>query len=167
MIKKTITYEDFAGDTHTEDFYFHMSKAELLELELGHMGGETFTEILEKISTTQDGKKIFEAFKDIVRRSIGERSADGRSFRKDPDFAENFLTSEAYSEMFIEFMNNANTFADFVNGLVPASMREQVAAATAERLRGVEQPETQNVFEQSASETGPSDVPLTRRELRD
>ena len=30
MLKKTITYEDYNGNTITEDFYFNLSKAEVI-----------------------------------------------------------------------------------------------------------------------------------------
>ena len=38
MFKKTITYTDFNGNERTEDFYFHLSKAELAEMDLSKAG---------------------------------------------------------------------------------------------------------------------------------
>ena len=39
MLKKTITYTDFDDNERTEDFYFHLSKAEIAEMELSENGG--------------------------------------------------------------------------------------------------------------------------------
>ena len=33
MLKKTITYEDFNGVERKEDFYFNLSKAEIMEMQ--------------------------------------------------------------------------------------------------------------------------------------
>lgn len=39
MLKKTISYTDYDGNERTEDFYFNLSKAEIIEMELGTAGG--------------------------------------------------------------------------------------------------------------------------------
>ena len=38
MFKKTITYEDYNGVKRTEDFHFHFSKAEIIEMQLSTAG---------------------------------------------------------------------------------------------------------------------------------
>ena len=70
MLKKTITYEDFNGDTVSEDFFFHLSKAELVELELSHEGG--LSEALKRIVEAEDGKGIIAEFKNIILSSYGQ-----------------------------------------------------------------------------------------------
>ena len=39
MIKKTISYEDFDGNTRTQDYWFHLSEREIARLELETPGG--------------------------------------------------------------------------------------------------------------------------------
>ena len=39
MLKKTFTYIDYNGVERTEDHYFNLSKAELMEMELSTTGG--------------------------------------------------------------------------------------------------------------------------------
>ena len=80
MLKKTITYEDFNGDKVSEDFFFHLSKAELVELELSHKGG--LSEALKRIVESEDGKAIIAEFKNIILSSYGQRSDDGKRFVK-------------------------------------------------------------------------------------
>lgn len=46
MLKKTITYTDCNDVERTEDFYFNLSKAEVIEMELTTTGG--MTKVIEK-----------------------------------------------------------------------------------------------------------------------
>jgi hypothetical protein len=117
MLKKTITYTDFNGTERTEDFYFNLTKAEVTEMELSTEGG--LKQQLEKIIATKDSKKIVEIFKNLILKSYGEKSPDGRRFIKNQELRDNFEQTEAYSDMFIELATNAVLAAEFVNGVVP------------------------------------------------
>lgn len=117
MYKKTITYTDYDGNERTEDFYFNLSKAEVMEMELGTEGG--MKNFLEKIVKEKDSKKIVEAFKDIILRSYGEKSADGRRFMKSKEISDMFSHTEAYSELFMQLATDAKAASEFVNGVVP------------------------------------------------
>lgn len=116
MLKKTMTYTDYDGNQRTEDFYFNLSKAELTEMELSRNGGLTKT--IEKIVAAQDGKRIVEIFKDLVLKSYGEKSLDGKRFIKNQELRDAFAQTEAYSDLFMELSTNADSAAAFVNGLV-------------------------------------------------
>ncbi len=120
MIKKTITYEDFDGQTRTEDFYFNLTKAELTEMELSMNGG--LSQLLEKIVKENDQKQIVEYFKKIVLGAYGVKSLDGRQFVKNDQIREEFASTAAYSEIFMELATDADAAAAFVNGIIPKSM---------------------------------------------
>ena len=117
MLKKTITYVDFDGNERTEDFFFNLSKAEVMEMELGVTGG--MTQMLNKIVAEQDSKKIVETFKLIIMKAYGEKSPDGKRFVKSPELSEAFAQTEAYSDLFMELATNADAAATFVNGIIP------------------------------------------------
>lgn len=117
MYKKTITYSDYDGNERTEDFYFNLSKAEVMEMELGTEGG--MQNMLERIVKEQDAKKILEAFKDIILRSYGEKSPDGKHFMKSKEISDRFSHTEAYSELFMELATNSESATEFVNNIVP------------------------------------------------
>lgn len=119
MLKKTITYEDFDGNSRTEDFYFNLSKAEVLEMELGVSGG--MTQMLNKIVAAQDGERIIQTFKEIILKAYGEKSPDGKRFIKSDELATAFSQTEAYSQLFMELATDANAAAKFMNGIVPAN----------------------------------------------
>lgn len=118
MLKKAITYTDYDGNTTTEDFYFNLTKAELIELELSEEGGLEYT--IKKISATRDSKKVLELFKTIILKAYGEKSADGRRFIKNDKLREEFSQTEAYSELFTELATDADAAAAFFNGIIPA-----------------------------------------------
>lgn len=115
MYRKTITYTDFNGTERTEDFYFHMTQAEILKMEYSQEGG--MTNVIQKIIETEETTKLLPLFETVVRMSYGKRSVDGRHFEKKPEYTDQFLASEAYSNMFVEFMMNADEAAKFINNV--------------------------------------------------
>lgn len=117
MLKKTITYEDFDGNKRTEDFYFNLSKAEVLEMEMGISGG--MTQMLNKIIAAQDGGRVIKTFKDIILKAYGEKSPDGKRFIKSEEISTAFSQTEAYSQLFMELATNADAAATFVNSIIP------------------------------------------------
>lgn len=124
MLKKTITFKDLDGNDVTEDFYFNLTKAEIAELQLSHKGG--YAEHLKRVISTDDGGLIISTFKDLVMRSVGRRSEDGRRFIKNKEIADEFLQSEAYSEMFLKLVTDANEGAAFVRAIMPADIVAEV-----------------------------------------
>lgn len=126
MLKKTITYPDLDGNPVTEVFYFNFSKAEMAEMELRHEGG--FGAYLQRIIEAQDGAAIIDTFKEIIRKSIGRRSEDGRRFVKSEEIADEFMQTEAYSQLFMDLVTDADAASQFVNGIVPTDMKNAIAS---------------------------------------
>ena len=120
MLKKTVTYVDYNGVERTEDFYFNLSKAEVAEMELSVQGG--FSKMLEEIVASKDNVQIVNLFKQMVLKSYGEKSPDGRRFVKSDEIAQAFAQTEAYSEIFMELALDEKKAADFVNGILPANL---------------------------------------------
>ena len=118
MLKKTITYTDYNGTERTEDFYFNLSKAEVMEMEMGIDGG--MTAMIERIVAAKNAPEIIAIFKKLVLQSYGEKSADGKRFIKSKELSEAFSQTEAYSILFMELATNADEAAKFVNGIIPA-----------------------------------------------
>lgn len=116
MIKKTITYTDYDGNERTEDLFFNLSKAELIEMELSASGG--MEKMLKRIIAEQDTRKIMEIVKSIILKSYGKKSDDGRRFIKSEELSQEFLQTEAYSELLLELMSDEKAASAFMNGLV-------------------------------------------------
>lgn len=117
MLKKTIAYTDYDGNDRKEDFYFNLNKAEVVELQLGTIGGLTKT--LEKIVQEKDSGRLIEYFKSIIMKAYGEKSPDGRRFIKSKELCESFSQTEAYSNLFIELAGDAKAAAEFIDGILP------------------------------------------------
>ena len=120
MLKETIKYTDFNGVDREEDFYFNLTKAELMEMELGTTGG--LTELIQKAVQTKDAPVIIKVFKDLILAAYGEKSADGKRFIKNDEIRESFAQTEAYSVLFMKLASDDKAAAKFVNGIVPADI---------------------------------------------
>lgn len=131
MLKKSIKYEDYNGVERNEDFYFHLTEAEIMEMELSVAGG--LTGMINKIVSTQDGPAIIKLFKDLVLKAYGEKSADGKRFIKNEELRESFAQTEAYSILFMELATNADAAAEFVNGIIPSKLGKVDPKAIAEQ----------------------------------
>lgn len=129
MYKKTMTYTDYDGNTRTDDFYFNLTKAELVEMEMSVSGG--MQQMLERVMKDHDGKRIMETIKDLILRSYGEKSTDGKRFVKTAEMRDTFVQTEAYSDLFMELVTDAEKAAEFVNGIVPKEVAEQAKALSA------------------------------------
>lgn len=125
MLKKTITYEDFNGNTVSEEFFFHLSKAELVEIEMSHEGGLSAS--LARIVAAEDAKSIIAEFKNILLSAYGKRSEDGRRFIKNQELRDEFESTEAYSALFMELVTDTTAAIEFINGIIPAGLAEDVA----------------------------------------
>lgn len=126
MLKKTMTYVDYNGTERTEDFYFNITKAELMEMELGISGG--MAEMLQRIVASQDGPEIIRIFKDLVLKAYGVKSPDGKRFIKNASLREEFEQTEAYSDLFMELATNADKASAFIKGIMPAEIAKQAEA---------------------------------------
>jgi hypothetical protein len=127
MIKETVTYKDFNDQEQTEDLYFHLSKSELVELELGMDGGlGAYLQTLVKSGKTSE---ILGTFKKIISDSYGERSLDGRRFVKDPEKTKEFLGSPAYDAMFMKLVTSEEAVTEFILGVVPADLITEAGGA--------------------------------------
>lgn len=123
MLTKQITYTDFNGVEQTETFYFNLSKADVVEMDLEVPGG--MKSLIDHIVDAQDGKQIMEIFKKIILRAYGKKSEDGKRFIKNKTMSEEFSQTEAYSELFVELVSDADKAVAFLTGILPAMSVEQ------------------------------------------
>ena len=124
MLKKTITYTDYNGSERTEDFYFNLTKAEIMEMEMSTVGG--LTEMINRIVAAKDAPAIIAIFKKLILKAYGEKSPDGKRFIKSEELSTAFSQTEAYSQMFMELATNADEASKFVNGIVPSTEKKEI-----------------------------------------
>lgn len=121
MLEKVIKYTDFKGNKREETFTFNLTPAEVMELELGTTGG--LAESIQSIIEAQDAPSIIKTFKEIILKSYGKISADGREFMKSEEISKSFSQTNAYSKLFMELSTDDKAAAVFINGIVPEDMQ--------------------------------------------
>ena len=127
MLKKTIEYTDYNGVKRTEDKYFNLSEAEVMEMELSTTGG--LAEMIQRIVAAKDAPAIIKVFKELILKAYGEKSPDGIRFIKSEELSTAFSQTEAYSKLFMELATDADEAGKFVNGIMPSKLSEQQIAA--------------------------------------
>lgn len=124
MLSKNIKYTDYNGVEREEKFLFNLSKAELMEMEMGTVGG--LTEMIQKIIETQDQPSIIKIFKELILKAYGEKSADGKRFVKVDNeghpLSTAFSQTEAYSVLFMELATDDVAAANFIKGIIPGDI---------------------------------------------
>lgn len=124
MLKKTISYTDYEGHDRKEEYYFNLDEGEIMEMELSISGG--FSKMVEKIIAEEQHPELFKIFKDMVLKSYGEKSGDGKYFMKEDEdgrsLARKFMQTKAYSALMMELTHNARAAVEFVNGIIPSDM---------------------------------------------
>lgn len=128
MIKKTIKYTDYNGVERTEDYYFNLNKAEIIEMEVSVEGG--YSELIDRIIKTNDNREIVNVLKTIILKSYGEKSIDGKRFMKVDDngnpLYRKFEDTEAFVELYMELANNAKEAAEFINAVIPSKWNDKL-----------------------------------------
>ena len=109
----------------TEDFYFNITQAELIEMEYTTTGG--FSAMIDKLISAVDLPAIIKIMKELILKAYGEKSPDGRRFIKSPELSEAFSQTEAYSQLFMELATNSQAASDFINGILPTPNPQQQA----------------------------------------
>lgn len=125
MLRKEIAYKDFDGNDRKDVLWFHMNEVEITEMDLETSGG--LVKYVESIIDTNDVNRLIAIFKDLLIRSYGERSMDGKHFYKDDKIRKEFVASAAYPVLYMELVSDADKAVEFINGIVPSDIREQMA----------------------------------------
>lgn len=124
MYVKNMIYKDFNGEERNEDFLFNLTKAEITEMELSIEGG--LGAMIERVTKAKDTPAIIKIFKELILKSYGVKSPDGKRFIKSPELSEEFAQTNAYSDLFVLLASDSKEAAAFVNGIMPADVKESV-----------------------------------------
>lgn len=128
MLKLTEVYMDYNGEERKEDFYFNLTKAEIMEMEMTTTGG--LAEMIQRIVDAKDAPAIIKIFKDLILKAYGVKSPDGKRFIKSKELSDEFSQTEAYSNIFMRLATDADEAAKFVNGIIPADIDTKAAIAS-------------------------------------
>ena len=129
MLKESIAYTDFNGEERTEEFYFNLTKAELVELETSMHDG--LSEAIKRIVAEDNQENIVKIFKEIILKAYGVKSIDGRRFVKNQEIRDDFAASEPYSVLFMKLATDTEAATAFINGIVPTDLNKTATANAA------------------------------------
>lgn len=132
MIKRHIKYTDFNGVEKEKDYYFHLSEAEIAEMELSTGGG--LIETIQAVAKALDGPELVKIFKEFLLKAYGEKSADGELFLKSEEISHKFSCTPAYSILYMELSTDADKAAEFFKGVIPEVKDKKVAENTTPAL---------------------------------
>ena len=125
MYKTSVTFDNFEGEKVTKDLYFNLTKAEIMKLQLSYKQGfdKYVDEIIHPLDGEPDPQKIMDLFEMLILKSYGVRTEDG--FIKSPEKAQAFVTTEAYSELFMKLLSDEKAQTDFFMGIMPRDIAAQ------------------------------------------
>lgn len=130
MIKWPITYTTYNDETITEDFYFNLNKAELMQMQFDVNGA--YSQFIERVINERDYKRIGEEFSKIILGAYGQKSDDGKQFRKSEELSNDFKNSDAYSELYMQLLSDSETASKFFTGILPKDLQGEAAKNAAE-----------------------------------
>lgn len=128
-IKKT--YKDYNNVERTEVFRFNFSEMEVIEMEATTDGG--LLDYFQRIIDAKDGKTVMNAFKELVYKSYGVKSDDGRRFIKTQEVKDEFTQLQAYSDIFMELAMDDKAGAAFMKGIMPDTLSDTIKKYLANR----------------------------------
>ena len=133
MQKHTITFKDLDGNPLTEDFYFHINKAELAKMQISKKGG--VGEVFKQLTDANDSDQVLEVFDEVILMSYGIRLDDNVTFDKENQVGQKFIQTDAYSELFLELFadvdkngkaNDGTAIVTFLKGIFPEDISAQI-----------------------------------------
>lgn len=126
MLGKLIKFTDYNGVEREEKFYFNISKTELVEKQNEIDGG--LQAKIERIIAAQNGPELMKLFREFVDLSYGEKSDDGKYFRKSPEILANFKSTTAYDALIMELLGDetGETVINFMKAIIPSDVADQI-----------------------------------------
>lgn len=136
MLERKIVYKDFEGVEREEVHQFNLTESEMT-MWMTTTGEYTLDKVLLRLAQEKNGRKIMETFEDLIRRSYGKKSLDGRRFEKSEEIWLNFYQTEAYSQLFMELVTDAKKASAFVKGIIPSEVSKQISEVLEDNKEGL------------------------------
>lgn len=141
MLRKVIEYEDLDGVKQSKEFYFNLSRAELIEMAVDDEDNGMIKR-LESLVEAAKNKELIGEFKNMILLTYGER--DGEHFRKSEEISKNFTEHPAYDALFWEMSTSDGAFINFLNALLPQGIMEEAERLVAQNGLNKEAAEIQS-----------------------
>ena len=138
MLKETISYTDYDGNARKETAYFNLSEFEATELALelpdgifDEVGNESTdegkTEVAVNLIEKLGPKGIKDFIKNIVKKSYGVKTTDGKRFVKNEELFEEFSQTPAYSIFMMKLLRDDIAASKFINEVISPELAAKIA----------------------------------------
>lgn len=126
MFKKTVTFKDYNGDLETGTYWFNLNEAEVTTIEMEAVTNRTMglDDMIKKIIADMNGKDMIGIIENLISKSYGVKSTDGKRFIKSPELYAEFKSTGAYAKIFFELQTSADFLVEWFNGLLPENLEE-------------------------------------------
>lgn len=138
MLKKTVTFEDFNGDQQTDTLYFNLTKTEMMDLLELQPRLQKFLNLKGSSLNQEDTLEFFDIIKKLIKLSYGERSADGKHFRKSDEIFSNFESSAMYDAFTFNFIENPDQALEFMLGILPKGLDDEAMDKAKSQLKEIQ-----------------------------
>ena len=125
MYKRVFNFTDFDGNQRTEEAFFNLTEAEVM-MWVTTNKEYTLDKLILELTRVGDVRRLMEIFEDLILRSYGRKSMDGRRFIKSAELSEEFKQTEMYSKLFMELVNDSAKSAEFVNAILPKNLSQDI-----------------------------------------
>lgn len=125
MYRRVFNFTDFDGNKRTEEAFFNLTKAEVM-MWISTNNEYTLDKLILELTRVGDVRRLMEIFEDLILRSYGRKSPDGRRFIKSKELSEEFKQTAMYSDLFMELVNNSEKSSEFVNAILPKDLSQDV-----------------------------------------
>lgn len=132
MLKKTIVYTDYDGNERKEDYYFNLTKLEVNKM---FALKENISDRMSLAIKNEDVIAIIEIFEELISKSYGVRSDDGKQFKKSKELAEGFLQTAAFEALLDELMMNEGAMLEFIEGIIPDALVKQLSIVNRDEIQ--------------------------------
>lgn len=130
MLKREINYTDYDGNPRTETHYFNLTVNEVQTLRPVD-GSSNYSTTLERLESKQDVPGLAEEITRIILLAYGEKSEDGRIFRKSKELSDDFSQSAAFEQLYRELQDDARAANAFFMGILPKEAQNAITANSA------------------------------------
>lgn len=134
MVTKTVTYKGFDGENIEEVVRLHLTKAEVIDLDLKYSDYGGLINYLRKILTDvkEDEtymKPLIVVLKTLILAAYGRKTDDGKFVKKINGIAlaDEFESSEAFSELLVNLISEEGSkdIEPLILGMFPSDMVDQ------------------------------------------
>lgn len=128
MVKETIECENvFTGEMEKVDLYFHLTEGELITLDLAE--NNKYSAMKDKeIDPDINRKENVALFEKLISKAYGQKSETGK-FIKTQELRDEFLASDAYSQLLKKFISGEIDINKFIMGCLPKNISSKLILA--------------------------------------